>query len=194
MKTQIFTSLLVLSGSIFMKTNAQCNANFQTSVTGCTVNFTNTSQGNSTSNWNWNFGDNQTGNVQNPSHTYAASGTYVVCLQFSSPSCNGTYCTSVTVNCTSTGMEAFDKNDLALSFQNPFSSSTLVSYSIPGNGNVEVALFDLIGNKISVPASGNKSAGTHSFNLVSGGLAKGVYLLRMNFEGIVLTKKIVIAD
>lgn len=30
--------------------------------------------------WNWNFGDNQTANVQNPEHIYSAPGTYLVVL------------------------------------------------------------------------------------------------------------------
>jgi xanthomonalisin len=33
--------------------------------------------------WNWNFGDGGTASTANPSHTYAAAGTYVVALQVS---------------------------------------------------------------------------------------------------------------
>jgi PKD repeat protein len=43
-----------------------------------TVQFTDTST-NATS-WSWDFGDASTDNTQNPSHTYAANGTYNVCL------------------------------------------------------------------------------------------------------------------
>jgi hypothetical protein len=32
------------------------------------------------STWNWNFGDNSTSTVQNPTHTYASAGTYTVTL------------------------------------------------------------------------------------------------------------------
>ena len=46
---------------------------------GQAVTFTNTSTGNPTS-FSWNFGDGGTSTTVNPSHTYAASGTYTVTL------------------------------------------------------------------------------------------------------------------
>lgn len=49
-----------------------------TTCTG-TVQFTDASQ-NVPTGWLWNFGDNTTSNLQNPSHTYAAPGTYTVTL------------------------------------------------------------------------------------------------------------------
>ncbi len=48
-----------------------------------TVDFTSTSQntGSGLSNtWNWDFGDNNASNIQNPSHTYGSPGTYTVTL------------------------------------------------------------------------------------------------------------------
>ena len=46
---------------------------------GQAVQFTDTSTGSPTS-WQWNFGDNGTSTVQNPSHTYTATGQYWVNL------------------------------------------------------------------------------------------------------------------
>lgn len=43
------------------------------------INFTDTSLGNPTT-WAWNFGDGNTSNAQNPSHTYTAAGDYSVTL------------------------------------------------------------------------------------------------------------------
>jgi PKD repeat protein len=45
-----------------------------------TVGFTDTSTGSPTS-WSWTFGDGGTSTEQNPSHTYAAAGTYTVSLR-----------------------------------------------------------------------------------------------------------------
>ncbi len=53
-------------------------ANTTTSCTGA-VQFTDNTTGAPTS-WSWTFGDGQTSTQQNPSHTYAASGTYNVTL------------------------------------------------------------------------------------------------------------------
>lgn len=46
---------------------------------GRTVQFTDTSLGGATA-WNWQFGDGTTSQVQNPTHVYATSGTYVSTL------------------------------------------------------------------------------------------------------------------
>ena len=59
-----------------------CNANFTFAYgAGGAVNFTNTSTGTGTLvSTNWNFGDGGTSTLSNPSHTYANSGWYNVCL------------------------------------------------------------------------------------------------------------------
>ncbi len=44
----------------------------------------------------WDFGDGNTGIGSNPSHTYAANGTYTVCMSIlSQDSCTDTYCQTV---------------------------------------------------------------------------------------------------
>jgi PKD repeat protein len=49
-----------------------------------TVTFTNTTSGSVTS-WSWNFGDGTTSTAQNPTKTYASSGSYVVSLTATGP-------------------------------------------------------------------------------------------------------------
>ena len=73
---------------------------------GTTVSFTDFST-NSPSTWVWNFGDGNTSNQQNPTHTYAAAGSYTVSLTVSnsvgtnSTSQNITVYTNPTVTLTS---------------------------------------------------------------------------------------------
>jgi PKD repeat protein len=58
-------------------------AKFDYKVDGCGVYFTDysgTGVGTTLTNWFWNFGDGNTSTLQNPSHIYAAPGTYEVCL------------------------------------------------------------------------------------------------------------------
>lgn len=61
--------------------------------------FYNTSPG-SQLNFFWNFGDGSTSNSTNPSHIYAAAGTYYACLTIidSSQGCADTYCDTIIVN------------------------------------------------------------------------------------------------
>lgn len=64
--------------------NAAPVAGFDHTADGLTVSFTDQStdpNGNGTiDSWSWNFGDGNTSNVQNPSHTYGAGGGYSVTL------------------------------------------------------------------------------------------------------------------
>ncbi|MDG1331415.1 MAG: PKD domain-containing protein [Crocinitomicaceae bacterium] len=57
---------------------SSCNADFTWSVSGNTVQFTNTSSG--TNNHDWWFDDGTSSTDTNPAHTYAAPGTYTICL------------------------------------------------------------------------------------------------------------------
>jgi PKD repeat protein len=75
-----------------------CNspiASFSTTVNGYTANFNNTSSG--YSNLLWDFGDGSTSILTTPSHTYAANGTYNVCLTISNPCDTTIICHAVTI-------------------------------------------------------------------------------------------------
>ena len=65
--------------------SAPVEANFTAQVTDLTVQFTSTSTGD-IAQYNWNFGDGNTSTEQNPTHTYAAPGSYPVTLMVISTS------------------------------------------------------------------------------------------------------------
>ncbi|WP_333601496.1 PKD domain-containing protein, partial [Flavobacterium sp.] len=69
-----------------------------TACEGTATQFTNTTNGNFT--YNWNFGDGFTSNLENPSHTYAVAGTYSVTLLLTAVpgGCQNAITQSVTVN------------------------------------------------------------------------------------------------
>ncbi|NVK64787.1 MAG: PKD domain-containing protein [Flavobacteriales bacterium] len=97
MKKFILLASIVLSAVI---SHAQCAANFSFSVSGNSVQLTNLSSG--TSYYNWHFGDGSASQAINPTHSYAAAGTYDVCLYaYYSDSvggfCADTICQSITV-------------------------------------------------------------------------------------------------
>jgi PKD repeat protein len=76
--------------------SAATTASYSSSSSGATVNFTDAST-NATS-WLWDFGDATTSTLQNPSHTYAVSGTYYVCVTAIRGTCDtAVFCDSVTV-------------------------------------------------------------------------------------------------
>jgi PKD repeat protein len=81
-------------------TCAVLNPNFSNSATNLVAAFTGSSSGTITT-WAWTFGDGGTSNVQNPSHTYAAAGSYNVCLIVGDGCSFDTTCNNVNVTCAS---------------------------------------------------------------------------------------------
>src|SRR6266566_1471844 len=63
--------------------NQPPTANFTSSCSALTCSFTSTSSDpdGSIASYSWTFGDGATSTLQNPSHTYAAGGTYTVTLR-----------------------------------------------------------------------------------------------------------------
>ncbi|MFZ7154089.1 MAG: M36 family metallopeptidase [Bacteroidota bacterium] len=73
------------------------SSNYTYSATGLTVQFTDNSGGSPVS-WSWDFGDGNTSIQQNPSHTYAANGTYSAVLTVTDANgCTNTTQQSITV-------------------------------------------------------------------------------------------------
>jgi len=73
-------------------------ADFNFSANSLTLDFSDVSLNEPTS-WSWAFGDGNTSTEQNPQHTYAASGDYIVCLSVSSICGNTQRCELVEVTC-----------------------------------------------------------------------------------------------
>lgn len=71
-----------ITGSYSTTSNTPPTANFSSTSSGLTANFTDTSTDSdgSIASRSWNFGDGSTSTATNPSHTYAAAGTYTVTL------------------------------------------------------------------------------------------------------------------
>jgi hypothetical protein len=79
-------------------------ASFTRVISNTTVAFTNTSTGNGTLSYTWNFGDGTISNLKDPVHTYPSSGKYSVTLNVNNISLEGDTCSSsaydtVTVSC-----------------------------------------------------------------------------------------------
>ncbi len=93
------------------------NAQFDYSVNGTTVDFTNLSSSNA-NNFEWNFGDNSPeSSEENPTHTYTQSGVYLVTLIATNPFCGSAI--SQYVEVLPTSIKSFDDKSLIEIFPNP---------------------------------------------------------------------------
>lgn len=82
-----------------------CNSDFIwfPDTSSNTVYLWNLASGSSGLSYYWDFGDGGTSNLAFPSHSYAANGTYLVCLTVSDSTCTSVFCDSVSVPLKSSG-------------------------------------------------------------------------------------------
>lgn len=101
---KIYLLLLVFLAIGASRTNAQCSADFQyfTNAFNTSVQFIDSSftPPGSAIAYFWDFGDGSISGVQNPTHTYAQSGTYLVCLSISDSlsNCTDSICRNITIS------------------------------------------------------------------------------------------------
>jgi oligosaccharide reducing-end xylanase len=77
-------------------------------------------------------------------------------------------------------------------YPNPFNPTTTISYYIPQSQNVEIKLFDILGNEVATLVSDQESAGLHVLKFSRGNLSSGVYFYRLRSENIIQTRKLVL--
>jgi hypothetical protein len=96
-----------------------------------------------------------------------------------------------------------DEPELPISFAleqnypNPFNPSTLIVYSIPRRSFVELAVFNLLGERVATLESAMRGAGEHCVEWdgrddTGESVASGVYLYRLTAEGQAASRKMLL--
>jgi hypothetical protein len=71
---------------------------------------------------------------------------------------------------------------------NPFAAWTRIEFSVPRPGNVELAVFDVEGRRITLLADGPLPAGRHQVEWRASGVPAGIYFCRLRFGTAVATR------
>jgi hypothetical protein len=82
--------------------------------------------------------------------------------------------------------------DLAQNYPNPFNSSTVIKYSILGEGLVTLKVFNIIGEEVATLVSEVKQAGSYQITFNSAQLPSGIYLYRIQSGSFIDTKKMIL--
>lgn len=127
----------------------------------------------------WDFGDSATGNGNNPTHTFPATGTYTVC-QYATNSCGAdTSCQDVTVMVS--GVSTLETSCQLKVSPNPNDGECTLTMNLPRAGQLVYSLFTADGRLIK-EQSLELSTGYHALWIESN-LSSGAYYIRVNMNG-----------
>jgi hypothetical protein len=81
---------------------------------------------------------------------------------------------------------------LSQNYPNPFNPVTKINYSLPKSGFVTMKVYDMLGREVVKLINENKVAGDYSFDFNASSLTSGVYFYRLEVNGFVDTKKMML--
>jgi PKD repeat protein len=134
----------------------------------------------------WNFGDGFTSGDKNPTHTYAAAGTYNLSLV--AVNACGTDSMKTTITVTAVGINNTVNAKNVMVYPNPNNGQFNVDFQLDLRDNVTVKIVNLNGQTVYSNNIGNTSAENLSIDLSE--LAAGVYKLKVEGVNTQITKKI----
>ena len=83
--------------------------------------------------------------------------------------------------------------NLEQNYPNPFNPSTTISFSLPSKSDVELKVFDSLGQLVQTLISENLASGSHRFDFSASHLASGIYMYQLSIDNkFVQTKKMVL--
>lgn len=77
-------------------------------------------------------------------------------------------------------------------FPNPFNPATRINYGVAKSGNVEISVYNILGNKVATLVNEFKPAGNYSVDFNAAKLSSGVYFYKISTNGFVQTKKMIL--
>jgi hypothetical protein len=189
---------LFISASLFFTigVSAQCTITSGPTVTpnGLMISVTGTGTGAAFPTYVYDWGDQTSPGIsQTSTHTYAAAGTYTLCMYYvdgSNTSCLDSSCIPVTV--VASGIQTNDRPQMEVSaMPNPFSVATSISVTLSQPVNVNITVYDITGQEVAIVYNGMMSNGQHTIQWKPDGMANGIYFLQIKAGDIVTARKIV---
>jgi len=77
-------------------------------------------------------------------------------------------------------------------YPNPFNPVTIISYSLPIKSQVEIVIYNTLGESITRLVNGEKEAGQHSVEFNAASLPSGIYFYKLQAESFAESKKMLL--
>lgn len=140
--------------------------------------------------YSWSFGDNSSSNQPNPTHTYQEKGNYDVCLTVGNSCDTIKNCQTVTLSQTS--IAHHQKENLINIFPQPVDESLTITWNSEMQNINGIKMRNVLGAEVI--ARTDIESTTEHYELKTGHLKAGLYLLTVNTGEEQLTRNVMIAD
>ncbi|MHB8581531.1 MAG: T9SS type A sorting domain-containing protein [Ignavibacteriaceae bacterium] len=77
-------------------------------------------------------------------------------------------------------------------YPNPFNPSTVISYTIPKEGNITLKVFNILGQEVSTLVNQIQTAGSYKVSFNASSLSSGVYFYTLSNGGFIQIKKMML--
>lgn len=99
---------------------------------------------------------------------------------------NGTYVYSKPI--TLLNLCSFTLNQ---NYPNPFNPNTIISYSIPYDGLVNISIYNILGEKVIDLVNTVMPGGNHMIDFNATNLSSGIYMYKLSFDSMNIVKKMI---
>ena len=86
------------------------------------------------------------------------------------------------------------KYTLAQNYPNPFNPKTTITFSNSKQTNINISLFNILGQKVKTIVDKLYPDGLHTVQISSSGIASGTYIYRLEADGYIETKKMIMLN
>ncbi len=97
-----------------------------------------------------------------------------------------------TIGITNTSSNIPERYSISQNYPNPFNPTTKIDFAIPKTGLVKIAVYDILGRQVSNLVNQNLTAGTYSIDFDGANLNSGIFFYRIEADGFVETKKMLL--
>jgi hypothetical protein len=90
------------------------------------------------------------------------------------------------------GSQIVNDYKLSQNYPNPFNPTTKINFSIPKSGLTTLKVYDILGKEVATLINGFQNAGNYVVDFNASNLASGAYFYRLEVNGFVNTKKMLL--